>query len=239
MTNDVVSEIPAEEIKNVVGRKKSSRGQETRARINRATLQIIKRDGMRGVRHRAVAKEAEVPLGATTYHFNNIEDLIVSAFSYWRAQPATGPNPYVHQILGFLESRAPDMLKLSQDRIALAQEIYKFTVDYEIDQIENYRDNCIVQLAFYHESIHIKELQQEVFDYWQSEVDNLIVAFTALASPDPEADARICQSLFHQLEREAMMKGGDYDRDKLKATLHRYVCHIVGVEFNSVTPSAT
>lgn len=233
MTDDATSEVPAGEIKNVAGRKRSSRGEETRARINRATLQIIKRDGMRGVRHRAVAKEAGVPLGATTYHFKDIEDLIVSAFSYWRAQPAAGPNPYVRQILNFLENRAPSMLKVPEDRVTLAREIYKFTVDYEIDQIENFRDSCIVQLAFYHESIHIKELQQEVFDYWQSEVDNLIVAFTALASPDPEAEARICQSLFHQLEREAMMKGGDYDRDKLKATLHRYVCHIVGVEFTA------
>ncbi len=126
------------------------------------------------------------------------------------------------------------MLKVREKRVALAREIYRFTVDYEIDQIENYRDSCIVQLAFYHESIHIKALQQEVFDYWQSEVDNLIVAFAALSSPDPEADARICQSLFHQLEREAMMKGGDYDRDKLKATLHRYVSHVVGVEFTVV-----
>ena len=226
-----VSGVPSGKSKNPVKRKRSSRGEETRARINRATLQIIKRDGMRGVRHRAVAKEAGVPLGATTYHFKNIEDLIVSAFNYWRAQPATGPNPYVRQILGFLESRAPDMLKVPEERITLAREIYRFTVDYEIDQIENFRDNCIVQLAFYHESIHIKELQQQVFDYWQSEVDNLIVAFTALASPNPEAEARICQSLFHQLEREAMMKGGDYDLDKLKATLHRYVCHVVGVEF--------
>jgi DNA-binding transcriptional regulator YbjK len=223
--------VPTSEVKAVTQRKRSSRGEETRARINRATLQIIKRNGMRGVRHRAVAKEAGVPLGATTYHFKDIEDLIVSAFNYWRAQPATGSNPYVRQILDFIESRAPDMLKARSGRVALAREIYRFTVDYEIDQIENYRDNCIVQLAFYHESIHIKELQQLVFDYWQSEVDNLIVAFKALESPDPEAEARICQSLFHQLEREAMMKGGDYDRDQLKATLHRYVSHIAGVEF--------
>jgi AcrR family transcriptional regulator len=229
--SEAVSENPAGEIKCVTPRKKSSRGEHTRAKINRATLQIIKRKGMRGVRHRAVAKEAGVPLGATTYHFKDIEDLIVTAFIYWRAQPATGSNPYVRQILDFLESRAPEMLNAPGGRVALAREIYRFTVDYEIDQIENYQDSCILQLAFYHESIHIKELQQLVFDYWQAEVDNLIMAFTALQSPDPEAEARICQSLFHQLEREAMMKGGDYDRDQLKATLHRYVCHIAGVEF--------
>jgi len=188
---------------------------------------------MRGVRHRAVAKEAGVPLGATTYHFKNIEDLIVSAFGFWRAQPELESNPYVTQILDYLARRAPDMLQSREDRVALAEELYKFTVRYEIDQIENCRDNCIVQLAFYHESIHIQALQQEVFDYWQAEVDSLVVAFKALQSPDPEADARICQSIFHQLEREAMMKGKNYDREKLKATLHRYVCHITGVEFTS------
>jgi len=92
-------------IKNVEGRKKSTRGADTRARINQATLQIIKRDGMRGVRHRAVAKEAGVPLGATTYHFKDIEDLIVSAFAYWRTQGGGEgvANPYVSQILKFLE----------------------------------------------------------------------------------------------------------------------------------------
>ncbi len=219
-------------IKNVEGRKKSTRGADTRARINQATLQIIMRDGMRGVRHRAVAKEAGVPLGATTYHFRDIEDLIVSAFAYWRVQGGGGANPYVSQILEFLEHRASSMLQTPEDRIALAKELYRFTVNYEIDQIENCRDTCVVQLAFYHESIHIPALQQHVFDYWQEEVDSLMVAFKALQSPDPEADARICQSIFHQLEREAMMKGADYDREKLKATLHRYVCHITGVEFS-------
>ncbi len=81
----MIEAVPSGEMKSAVKRKRSSRGEETRARINRATLQIIKRDGMRGVRHRAVAKEADVPLGATTYHFKNIDDLIVSAFNYWRA----------------------------------------------------------------------------------------------------------------------------------------------------------
>jgi AcrR family transcriptional regulator len=228
---EAVAEQLVDEGKAVSARRKSARGEETRAKICQATLQIIKRDGMRGVRHRAVAKEAGVPLGATTYHFKNIEDLIISAFGYWRKDAGRGSNPYVSRILNFLEHRAPEMLGAPQDRIALAREIYQFTVDYEIDQIENGRDNCILQLAFYHESIHIKELRQAVFDYWQAELDDLIAAFTALRSPDPEADARISQSIFHQLEREAMMRGEGYDRAKLEATLHRHVCHITGVEF--------
>jgi len=230
---ETMCEISAVKIVTAVGKKKNTRGEDTRVRINQATLQIIIREGMRGVRHRAVAKEAGVPLGATTYHFKDIEDLIVNAFTYWGGLPSAGASPYVTQILDFLQNSTPELLQNENDRLALAKELYRFTVVYEVDQIENCRDNCIVQQAFYHESIHIEALREEVFRYWQSEVDSLMVAFQALASPDPEADARLCQSVFHQLEREAMMKGESYNRKKLKATLHRYVCHIIGVEFSA------
>lgn len=212
-------------------RKKTSRGEETRARINQATLQIIKRDGMRSVRHRAVAKEAEVPLGATTYHFHNIEDLIVSAFSQWREETNVGSNPYISQLMEFLEHRAPGLPDTEEGRITMAREVYRVTLAYEIDQIEGGWDNRVIELAFYHESLHSEKLRQQVIAYWQLELDSLITVFTALRLPDPVADARISQSVFHQLEREAMIKGVDYDRAILESTLHRHICHLMGVEF--------
>lgn len=212
-------------------RKQSSRGGETRAKINEATLQIIKREGMRGVRHRAVAKEAGVPLGATTYHFKDIEDLIVSAFIQWRGDGVLRGNPIVDRVLGFIEKNAQKLSGSELGRKTLAREIYQFMVDYEVDQIENHRDDRIIELAFYHESLLVDKLRCEVLDYWKTQLSNLMPPFTAMQSPDPMADARITQSIFHQLEREAVMKGDDYDRKMLKTTLHRHVCHITGVEF--------
>ncbi|WP_373691576.1 TetR/AcrR family transcriptional regulator, partial [Endozoicomonas sp. SESOKO2] len=51
------------------GRKTSRANSEQRRRtILEAALRIVVRDGVRGVRHRAVAKEAQVPLSATTYY---------------------------------------------------------------------------------------------------------------------------------------------------------------------------
>lgn len=38
---------------------------------------------MRGVTHRGVASLAEISLGSTSYHFKNIDDLILSAFKYF------------------------------------------------------------------------------------------------------------------------------------------------------------
>ncbi|MCY0954106.1 TetR/AcrR family transcriptional regulator [Streptomyces sp. H27-S2] len=44
-----------------------------------ATERVITRRGIEGLTHRAVAEEAGVPLGATTYHFATREDLIRAA----------------------------------------------------------------------------------------------------------------------------------------------------------------
>jgi DNA-binding transcriptional regulator YbjK len=199
MTMSVTVEIPVIEASSKPTRKKSSKGEETRAKINGATLQIIKRDGMRGVRHRAVAKEAGVPLGATTYHFKNIEDLIVSAFVQWRSAGSQRGNPITSRVLGFIDKNAATMLQSDSGRQTLAREIYQFMVDYELDQIELHRGDRVIELAFYHESLLLDELRREVLNYWEKQLEILIVSLSALNSPDPVADARITLSIFHQL----------------------------------------
>lgn len=228
---EVLPKISPREVESAPTRRKSARGEETRTKINQATLQIIKRDGMRGVRHRAVAKEAGVPLGATTYHYSNIEDLIVSAFIQWRGAGASEGNPISTHIQSYIKQNAPRLIETEHGREVLAREIYQFMVEYEIDQIECHRDDRIIELAFYHESLLVDKLRNEVLQYWEDQLERLIVSFAALQSPDPIADARITQSIFHQLEREAVMKGKDYDRNLITTTLHRHVCHITGVEF--------
>ncbi|MEU6990925.1 TetR family transcriptional regulator [Streptomyces sp. NPDC046465] len=49
------------------------------AEIAAATERVIAERGIEGLTHRAVAQEARVPLGATTYHFATKDDLITTA----------------------------------------------------------------------------------------------------------------------------------------------------------------
>jgi DNA-binding transcriptional regulator YbjK len=49
------------------------------ARIARAALRVIEDRGISGLTHRAVAAEAGVPLGSTTYHFRSQDDILVAA----------------------------------------------------------------------------------------------------------------------------------------------------------------
>lgn len=45
-----------------------------------ATVRVIARSGTNAVTHRAVAKEADVPLAATTYYFASKDDLLAESF---------------------------------------------------------------------------------------------------------------------------------------------------------------
>lgn len=46
------------------------------AQIISTATQIIRRDGIAMLTHRAVAAEARVPMGSTTYHFKSLDDLL-------------------------------------------------------------------------------------------------------------------------------------------------------------------
>ncbi|GGR47593.1 TetR/AcrR family transcriptional regulator [Streptomyces roseolus] len=52
---------------------------ERRERLVAAALRVVRRDGIAGLSHRAVAAEADVPLGSTTYHFSSLDELLVAA----------------------------------------------------------------------------------------------------------------------------------------------------------------
>ena len=49
------------------------------ARIAQATIEVLKAEGLAGLTHRAVARQADVPLGSTTYHFSGRHDLLAAA----------------------------------------------------------------------------------------------------------------------------------------------------------------
>lgn len=58
------------------GRK--ARGERRRQEILDAALRVIERDGVAGVTHRSVAREAGIPAASTTYHFKTLDDLLLA-----------------------------------------------------------------------------------------------------------------------------------------------------------------
>ncbi len=59
------------------------RGQKRYLTLLAAAVNLLKKSGIRGLRHRALAAEAGVPLSATTYYFAGLEELKRKTFSYY------------------------------------------------------------------------------------------------------------------------------------------------------------
>jgi DNA-binding transcriptional regulator YbjK len=60
---------------------RSEQGAERRGAILEATVRLLVRDGLGAITHRAVAREAEVPLAATTYYFASKDELVTEALA--------------------------------------------------------------------------------------------------------------------------------------------------------------
>ncbi|CAM00788.1 TetR family transcriptional regulator [Saccharopolyspora erythraea NRRL 2338] len=58
-----------------------ARGQRRRAELIAATLAVVERDGVAGVTHRAVAREAGCPASSAVYYFATLDELLVAALS--------------------------------------------------------------------------------------------------------------------------------------------------------------
>jgi DNA-binding transcriptional regulator YbjK len=62
------------------GRRARRHDPERRDKLIEAALTVLGRDGLAATTHRSIAREADVPLGSTTYHFASLDDLVALAF---------------------------------------------------------------------------------------------------------------------------------------------------------------
>ncbi|MBR8742383.1 TetR/AcrR family transcriptional regulator [Nocardiopsis sp. MG754419] len=58
-----------------------ARGERKREELIAATLRVVEREGVGGVTHRTVAREAEVSAGSVAYYFATLDDLLVAALT--------------------------------------------------------------------------------------------------------------------------------------------------------------
>ncbi|MFC8622855.1 TetR/AcrR family transcriptional regulator [Streptomyces anulatus] len=64
------------------------KGERRKEELIEATLQVVAREGVAGVSHRAVAREAGLPATAAAYHFTSIDDLLTGALTRCMEQDA-------------------------------------------------------------------------------------------------------------------------------------------------------
>lgn len=212
------------------GRKASRTGSEQRRRlILEAALRIVVREGVRGIRHRAIAKEAEVPLAATTYYFKDIEELINDTFTLYAEQALAVVNQFSMRLYepDKTGKSFADLLGSSDVKPEMVAD--KMT-DYVIEQITQHRDSLVAEQAFRYEAILSPRLRVLGRAHKEALIEKLAELLSVLKSPNPLADAKIIIAILHRLEYQGLLvEAKDIDEVDIRNTLLRQLTLI----FNS------
>jgi DNA-binding transcriptional regulator YbjK len=97
-------------------------------RIAEAALTVVARDGVERLTHRAVAVEADVPLGSTTYHYADRDDLLLAALERAVEQERRNLDAWAARL-----GEEPDLPRALTDLVLTAEsERERALVGYEV-----------------------------------------------------------------------------------------------------------
>ena len=213
------------------GRKASRQGSEQRRQaILDAALRIIVRDGVRAVRHRAVAAEADVPLSATTYYFKDINDLITDTFALFVERSAeamsafwVGADQQLQQLQVGLQS-GPDT------RVQVLEQLVEVAIAYVQAQLTQHRERLLAEQAFRLEALLNPGLLELAAAHRKILVQGVDKFFQVLGSPQPEADAKVLTGMILQMEYQGLLDGVDHlNLDEMRSILRRYLRLVMGL----------
>ena len=212
------------------GRKASRQGSEQRRlSILEAALRIIVREGLRGVRHRAVAAEADVPLSATTYYFNDIQDLIADSFALFVKRSSAS---LAALWAGMDEDFRRIAAAIQQDPGARRELVTHF-IDLAVAHVQAKMrardDELLMELAFRQEALTNPQLRPLFLAHQQLRFRFAERAVRAMGSRAPVEDAQVLTTLVLRMEYHAIVDGvEDFDLEAQRAVLQRFLDLVVG-----------
>lgn len=208
------------------GRRATRAGSEQRRRaILDAALRIIIRDGIRAVRHRVVAKEAQVPLSATTYYFKDIQELIADTFTLFVENAlAQVVDPAWIEIYQFASQYQPGQLAAPETRAEFLVGLSRRAADFVESEVTQHRDHLLAERAFMQAAIVDERLREQVVLFRQKLVSGLTMFCTVMGTVDPVMDAELVYETFTQLEYENLISNDQvFDRARAERVLaHRF-----------------
>ena len=213
------------------GRKASRQGSEQRRQaILDAAMRLIVREGVRAVRHRAVAAEAAVPLSATTYYFKDINDLITDTFAQFVEQSAAHMAEFWKSTQGLLQAQVDKLDGSQASRRMAADEIARLAVEYVRHQLLTRRDELMAEQAFQQEALLNPRLHALVRAHRQILLQGVTHFFQVLGSLQPEQDAKLLTGIIVRMEYQGLLDGVEHlDSEEMLAILKRYLYLVMGL----------
>ncbi|WGL18122.1 TetR/AcrR family transcriptional regulator [Microbulbifer bruguierae] len=206
-----------------------------RKAILEGTLRLIVKEGIRGIRHRAVAREAAVPLAATTYYFKDLNDLISDSFTYFVEKNVMETRQLQDDSFAAARQLTPEQLASAAGRRQLIQQLTRFVLNHIRAQASS-RDNRIIELAFKNEALRNEQLTKAVRMANQA-IQNLIVEFFELLQlADPLAAAQVVHGTILNLEFQVLSGAISIDSPLLERSVSMMIKGIIPAQAETLAP---
>ncbi|MGC8120502.1 TetR/AcrR family transcriptional regulator [Marinobacter sp. VGCF2001] len=202
-----------------------------RTSILKATIRVAARDGIKGIKHRSVAREAGVPLAATTYYFRDINELISDAFTLY-AKEAGAELKAFHDTLNLvLDGVPPEHLRRgSEFRPELCRRLTDFARGWMREQFTRRREQVLAEQVFVMEALRDDRLARVARRYRQSWIDGLEQLLTRLDSPCPRQDGSLIVNVVLGMSYDLLLEVPGTEAEVLSASVARIVQLALGVE---------
>lgn len=212
------------------GRKASRQGSEQRRlRILEAALRIMVREGLRGVRHRAVAAEAGVPLSATTYYFKDIQDLIADSFALFVARSSASLAALWDGVDEDFRRIAAAVRHDPAARCEMVAQVIDLVVRHVQAKMREHDDDLLMELACRQEALTNPQLRPLFLAHQQLRDHFAERAMRAIGSTAPVEDAQVLTTLILRMEYHAIVDGvADFDPEAQRAVLRRFLDLVIG-----------
>lgn len=182
---------------------RQARGDERRQHILRAAWRVMLREGIRGVRHRAVAEEAAVPLASTTYYFKDIQALLTESLQLFAEETLS---TFIEPFWQAAESELA-LLRQQQDRAGLEAGFVAMGVRYIQHRLQQHRDHVTLEYAFWHAALGNPALRPDVRQLLLRSVALMRPWLEALDIRDPDQAARCVLATVRRIEYEGLIEG--------------------------------
>lgn len=194
------------------GRKAAREGSEQRRlSILQAALRVVARDGVRGVKHRAVAAEAGVPLSATTYYFKDIHDLLADAFTlYAKESMESYIDPFWSRANLWL-SAYPEGVREHPEQLAeVVEHLASMGTEYILMRLQTLRDNILIDNAFRYAALTDVRMHALALQHDQRLMGNFTRLLEYLGAREVAHAARSLMCAVRRMEFEGMLSAPEH-----------------------------
>jgi DNA-binding transcriptional regulator YbjK len=182
----------------------TARGAQRRIEIIDAAIAVMAQVGLAGVSMRVVANQAQIPLGALSYYFDDKSDLVAQAFQQ-------------------LSDREIERVVRTADRLQPtmpAEQLADLVADMIIDGFTSPQGAIVTRYELVTEASRDERLRPMFEAWYAAMVPALSRLFRDLGSHQPELDSRTVMAVMAGLEIDNLYRPlGPMDKRRIRATL--------------------